>query len=336
MPLRHFVGKLGKTMSEKIFGCEKHTKKYLLAAFLLLCGAAFLLTGCGGHTKALAVTDGKLTDMKGRPVQLRGVSTHGIAWFPQYVNMEGVASLKEAGANVFRLAMYTDTENGYLADPEGNLALIRQGIEAAKEADMYVIIDWHILSDGDPLAHVEEAEGFFETISSEYGNDPLIIYEICNEPNNTSWDNIKAYADRVIPVIRENAPDAVVIVGTPNYSSGIEYPMLDPLDQENILYAYHFYAGEHLGYGSVIAALEQGLPVFVSEWGIGESMGRDAALSAAKDFAGWMNANDVSWCAWSLCNKEEPYSLISPSCSLTSGWSKDDLSDAGKVVFSML
>ena len=282
----------------------------------------------------LTVTNGKLTDAKGRAVVLRGVSTHGIAWFPQYVDREGFDSVKKAGGNVIRLAMYTDTDNGYLADPEGNLEILRRGIDAAIELDMYVIVDWHILSDGDPLAHADEAVGFFGKITEEYGKDPHIIYEICNEPNGTSWQNIRDYADKVIPVIRKKAPDSIIIVGTPRYSSGIEYPMLDPMEYDNIMYAYHYYAGDHAGYGSLIAAVENGVPVFVSEWGIGEMSGRDAALAAAKDFTGYMKANDISWCAWSLCNKAEPFSLISPDCSLTSGWSRDDLSDAGKLIFS--
>lgn len=39
-------------------------------------------------TGELMVTGTKLTDAAGTPVVLRGISTHGLQWFPQYVNSE--------------------------------------------------------------------------------------------------------------------------------------------------------------------------------------------------------------------------------------------------------
>ena len=70
--------------------------------------------------------------------------------------------------------------------------------------DMYVIIDWHILSDNNPMTYKEEAKDFFDTVSKKYKDSPNVIYEICNEPNgNTNWNNdIKPYADEIIKVIR--------------------------------------------------------------------------------------------------------------------------------------
>ena len=47
------------------------------------------------------------------PVQLRGVSTHGLSWYPEYVNPAMFAELKAWGANAVRLAMYTAEYNGY-------------------------------------------------------------------------------------------------------------------------------------------------------------------------------------------------------------------------------
>ena len=41
-----------------------------------------------GQHGALHVENGKLTDADGNIVQLYGMSTHGIAWFPQYINYD--------------------------------------------------------------------------------------------------------------------------------------------------------------------------------------------------------------------------------------------------------
>lgn len=54
---------------------------FLLAAMLLVSA-----WGCeGADSGRLSVTGGSLTDQRGEPVQLRGLSTHGIAWFPEYL-----------------------------------------------------------------------------------------------------------------------------------------------------------------------------------------------------------------------------------------------------------
>lgn len=69
---------------------------------------------------------------------------------------------------------------------------------------MYVIVDWHILSDGNPNSHKKEAKAFFREMSREFKGYNNVIYEICNEPNNgTSWKEIKSYARSVISTIRK-------------------------------------------------------------------------------------------------------------------------------------
>ena len=284
----------------------------------------------------LSVEKGKITDASGSEVVLRGVSTHGIAWFPQYVNANAFRSVKEAGGNAVRVAMYTDTDGGYLADPEGNTLLVRQAIEDAKAMDMYVIVDWHILSDGDPNDHLSEALTFFDAVASEYADCPNVIYEICNEPNGVGWDRIKTYAYAIVPVIRQYAPDALVIVGTPEYSDDLSAAMNDPLPMEGLLYAYHYYAGEKLSARELELAAEKDFPVIVSEWGIGCGRDGEPALEDGKRFIELMDRLGVSRCAWSLCNKDEVYSILKPECEKLGGFGEEDLSETGKIVWESL
>ena len=64
---------------------------------------------------ALAVKAGKLVDKRGKAIQLRGVSTHGLAWYPDYVNNDCFRQLRTTcGANVVRLAMYTEEYGGII------------------------------------------------------------------------------------------------------------------------------------------------------------------------------------------------------------------------------
>jgi endoglucanase len=94
-------------------------------------------------------------------VQLRGVSTHGLAWFPEFVNEAAFQTIRDDwGANAVRLAMYTCERGGYMTDGDRDAleALIDQGVELCGRLGMYAVIDWHILSDGDPGIHADAAD----------------------------------------------------------------------------------------------------------------------------------------------------------------------------------
>ena len=173
----------------------------------------------------LSVKNGQLVDKSGKGYQLRGMSTHGLTWFPEFVNESAFKTLRDDwNTNVVRLAMYVDEwGNGqcYMGNKSGSLELLEKGVDICIKLDMYVIIDWHVLNPGDPSKYTNEAKSFFETVSKRYAKYPNVIYEICNEPNGgASWSgNIKPYAEKIIPVIRKNAPNSVIIVGTPTWRS---------------------------------------------------------------------------------------------------------------------
>lgn len=302
-------------------------------------------TEAGGSVSGpLQVIGTSLCDSQGNPVQLRGVSTHGLAWFPDYVNEELFRELHEQwNANVVRLAMYTAEYGGYCSGGDkGQLKqLIRDGVEYASNQNMYVIIDWHILSDGDPNTYREEAKSFFGEMSAEFADRENILYEICNEPNGgTSWSRVKEYANEIIPIIRENDADAVILVGTPNWSQYVDQAAADPITGwDNIMYTLHFYAATHKDSlrQTMTAALDAGLPIFVSEYSICDASGNggiDEAQAAA-----WVETMDrygISYVAWSLSNKDETSALIKSSCKKSSGLSEEDLSSTGKWLYGVL
>lgn len=293
---------------------------------------------------ALSVKGTQLVDEKGQAVQLRGISTHGIAWFPDFVNQDAVTQLsKDWGANLFRIAMYTDENGGYCTDgdKEKLKALVTDGVEYAKQADMYVIVDWHILHDSNPLTHKAEALQFFKEMTEKLKGEKHVLYEICNEPNSgCSWEDIKTYANEVIPVIRENAPEAVILVGTPTWSQEIDKPQNDPITgYDNIMYTLHFYAATHKEdlRNKMVNAVDAGTPVFVSEYGLCDASGNGGNdLGQAQSWIDTMDQKGISYAVWSFCNKEETSALIASSCQKTSDFTREDLSESGKWIYDML
>ena len=164
-----------------------------------------------------------LRERTGKKFQLRGISSHGINWDvgAPYVNKASFKTLRDDwGVNAVRLAMYTSEYNGYCAggNKENLKKQVRNGVKYATDLGIYVIIDWHILKGGNLKKQLKEAKSFFDTMSVQYKNQKNVIYEICNEPNGCSWNTIRDYAEQIIKVIRQNDANAVIIVGTPNWS----------------------------------------------------------------------------------------------------------------------
>ena len=290
----------------------------------------------------LSVKGTDIVDMNGDKYQLKGVSTHGITWFPDYVNKEAFETLRDDwGANLIRLAMYTDTGDSYGycsgGDKDEILALVDKGVSGATELGMYVIVDWHILSDSDPNNHIDDAKEFFDKVSKKYAAQENVIYEICNEPNGgTQWSSVKSYAETIIPVIRANDKDALIIVGTPNWSQDVDIASQDPITgYDNIMYAVHFYAATHKDdlRNKVKTALDNELPVFVSEFSLCDASGNGGIdYDSSDEWFELINENNLSYSSWSLCNKNETSALIKSDSTATGSFSDGDLSDTGKYV----
>ena len=313
-----------------------------------------------------------LADAKGRKIQLRGMSTHGLQWFGEIINKNAFVALsKDWESNVIRLAMYVG-ESGYASDPSVK-DLVYEGIELAFKQDMYVIVDWHVHAPGNPNEEIYAgAYDFFDELSDYYKDNPkyhYILWEICNEPSPNSsggdgltndpagWQEIKKYAEPIVSMLRSKG-DNIIIVGTPNWSQRTDLAADDPIEAENIMYALHFYSGTHktspdsADRGNVMSngryALEKGVAIFVSEWGTSEANGTGGPfIDEADEWIDFMNSNNISWCNWSLTNKNEtsgsfiPYIMgISAATTLNPGdytsWVPEEMSVSGEYVRSRI
>ncbi|MDP4181251.1 MAG: carbohydrate-binding domain-containing protein, partial [Bacillota bacterium] len=283
-------------------------------------GALQVLSKDGGKTKTLC-------DKDGTPIQLRGMSTHGLQWFPQIINDNAFAALSnDWGSNVIRLAMYVG-EKGYAEDPVTMKQRVVDGINFAIKNDMYVIVDWHVLNPGDPTAQIYSgAADFFDQISTQFPNDPHILYEVANEPNSggsgvsndaAGWSKVKTYAESIISKLRSTGNKNIVIVGSPCWSQRPDLVAANPIDDNNTMYTVHFYTGTHLPGGYVMNntdyALNHGVPIFATEWGTSQADGNNGPfLDNADVWLDYLNGNNISWCNWSLTNKNETSGAFTP------------------------
>ena len=304
----------------------------LLASTVPALAAGTVETARPSRNGRLHVEGTQLVDASGQAVQLRGVSTHGLTWYPDYINEGLFRQVSEDwNCNFIRLAMYASIycEGGR----EESLAMLRKGIDYAVAADMYVLVDWHMLEKGNPNDQLPEAMEFFDGITKEYADCPNLIFEICNEPNGPiNWSHVLDYSNQVIPVIRKNIPEAVIVVGTPEYDQNLACAVMRPLDFDNIMYVLHFYAASHTDglRGELSSAVDAGLPVFISECGICEASGDgDIDFASAAKWFRYLDEHKISYAIWSLSDKDEssaffrpgfdPYGTIRDSDMTTSG-----------------
>ena len=267
-------------------------------------------------------------------IVLKGISSHGLQWFNYLITDENIKTLKSWNTNVFRLAMYTK-EGGYIDNKTIYDDLIKD-IDLVIENDMYVIVDWHILSDNNPNNYKNEAIEFFEKISSKYKNTPNIIYEICNEPNGgTSWSDIKSYADDVVKTIRKNSNN-IIIVGTPTWSQDVDSVINNKVDDKNTMYALHFYSGTHKDdlRNKAKKALDNNIPIFITEFGVSAADGNGGVyLDEADKWMEFIKNNNLSFVNWSLADKNESSALLKQDNKVVND---DSLSESGKYIKKIL
>ena len=290
----------------------------------------------------LKVENANLKNSKNENFTLKGISSHGLQWFSDVLTYDNLKNLKDTWKiNVFRIAMYTD-EGGYISKKEETKNNLKRIVNDLVNLDMYVIIDWHILKDNNPNIYKEDAKKFFAEISELYKDTPNVIYEICNEPNgdNVNWNDVKSYAEEIIPIIRKNSPKSIIIVGTPFWCQQLQPAADNPLNFENLLYSCHFYAGTHKQWlrDEVSKALEKNLPIIISEFGTTDASGNgNVDIEESKKWINFLNEKNISYINWSFAYKNESSALLLESYGNNKTQDFNNyLSESGKFIKSII
>ncbi len=267
--------------------------------------------------------NGELTSLAGMSMFWSGYEYEG----GKFYEKETVDHISEDwNASIVRAAMaveQADGGSGYIADPQGEQEKVIKVIDAAIDNGIYGIIDFHTHEAQD---YESEAITFFTAMAERYGDTDNVIYEVFNEPIGgydrvdrvDLWNNtIKPYAEAVIAAIRSVDPDNLIIVGTPYFDQGVDVASENPIDDDNVAYALHFYAGavyegnentDHTSGGRAKAttAINNGIALFVTEWGTVNSDGNGAvAIDQTEDWLTFMRENGISHANWAISDKAE-------------------------------
>ncbi|WP_160711220.1 chondroitinase-B domain-containing protein [Chitinophaga solisilvae] len=299
--------------------------------------------GINGQLKVIGL---KLCNQYNKPIQLRGMSTHGLQWYgwQQFLNDGNLDTLASWGADVIRISMYVQ-DGGYQDFPDKFTTMVNTLIDEASERGMYAVVDFHQLKPGDPNYNLARAKKFFTDIATRNKNKNNILYDICNEPNGVSWATIKSYADQIIPLIRAIDNDAPILIGTHAWSSmGIsdgrsaQDIVSNPLNYTNIMYNFHFYAKDHRDqYLNELSWAADRLPVFVTEFGTQEASGENANdFVMAQKYIDMMRQKKISWVNWNYSNDWRSGAVWKESVGANGPWTVANLKEAGVWIRSKI
>jgi len=209
------------------------------------------------------------------PERLKGFNLGG--WFSQvdcieekdpqgfpglYAHMESFlgtadfACIRSWGFNHVRLPVdYFNFFQGVdLREDARAFAMLDAAIAQATSAGLLVVLDLHKCPGHDFHAGTVKEQKFFSdadcrrdakrvwsVLAERYGHNPMVQLEILNEPTATDsavWDRVK---DEMFWHIRKAAPKSTIVVGSNKWNSASEFARLTPLEDDNVLYAFHFY-----------------------------------------------------------------------------------------------
>ncbi len=335
-------------------------KLFTLVSAAMLCMQTFALDysnpGSNDYTGEwgeLKLVGRQLSDKNGNPVQLRGWSTFGnwAEFTKAFDDKSDFQKMKDQGANFARIASYIN-EGGTHLDKQW----VKNCIDWTAELKMYCLVDWHILTPGNPNAGDYSGYNDFFSEMTAYVKQKgykHVLWEICNEPNEDRdgapaefhkvWDWVKRYAGNVLPTIAQNLPNAIVMVGTPQWDQDVTVAFQDPLEIKDsyknlqLMYSFHHYAGDQQRYLGICSAAAAFVPVFITEWGLSSHTGNTGVDKVAGqhmiDVANGLNLGGqiISWANWSWCDKWETSAAFE-------GGKYNDLafSESGKFIVNKL
>lgn len=268
------------------------------------------------------------------PMQVKGASFFWSQWSGQYWNTGTVDYMVDnMKVELLRCAWGVD-DNGNAC--EGDLNKLYTVVDQCIKRGIYVIIDWHAHTmDKNPGAAIS----FFNTVAAKYGKVDNVIFELFNEPRQDAgltWPIIKSAQEQVLPTIRKYS-DNLCIIGTPWFSQDVDVATTNPINDNNLAYAIHWYVANHCAgvWNKIPVAMNNKKPLFGSEWGFWakESWSQCADQNFDQNVVAalWMQKMDesmISWASWAIADKtSEQSSLFTGGFNLSNSgnWLKSNL-----------
>jgi len=233
-------------------------------AILYFLSAALLCPATFAQLSRVSVKGNQFVTADGKAIIFRGLDTSD----PEKLERNGkwsreyLAEAKSWGANIVRFPVHPAAWR--MRGKDSYLRLLDDGVAAARDLGLYVIIDWHSIgnlqegrflpgySELYPPALYDttkkETLDFWSTMARHYaGDNTVAFFELFNEPatgdklGSCTWTQWKEILEEVIAVIRANGGTAVPLVAGFNYGYDLTPVSSNPINAQGIGYVSHPY-----------------------------------------------------------------------------------------------
>lgn len=263
-----------------------------------------------------------LVDPDGQRVTLLGVNVTDPWWGDTYADLRGKGYWDT-------LDLATDDDAGWHTDvvrvPVEPRSIREVGVETmteeyidrvverTRERGRYVIIDYHAIERYDTQIIDERLRRFWNHVGPRYAEESHVLYELFNEPTEPrgngreTWQRWRETAQPWLDLLREQAPETPIIVGSPAWSSMVRFAPENPFEGGNLLYSAHLFPSTNKAFWEPqFGDPAFDVPVFVDEWGYidDEHTGIEPHMIGTTDgwgrpFRAWLDSHpNVHWTAW--------------------------------------
>lgn len=287
----------------------------------------------------LKISGSSITGQDGEPVILRGISLDLRGEEGTVLDEEVAKTFSEDwGASVLKLVIDP-------ADEEIDIQSICNDIDICVSGGVYVIVSLDTSSSGDPSVYMDQATDLFSRLSALYCDCPNIIYEICEGSGGTeaedadeeiTWkEHVKPYAEEIIEVIRENDPDNLIIVDTPDLNDIIK----ELIDDEGVIYGFSvdLGSGNDNLFEDITKVKDKDIPVFITKWSL--VAGKTVDVLTADALLDLLNEQEIGWCYWCCSIRNTGANVIrignddeDPFVIFDGHWPDDLITDTGLYV----
>ena len=288
------------------------------------------------ETSRISVKDNQFVDGLGNVIVFSGLNASD----PDKLEKDGMWTqvyfdkVKSWGANVIRFPVHPSAwrERGQ----EAYIELIDRGVEMAREADLYVVIDWHSIGNlkTEKYQHeryhttYKETFDFWKVMAHRYGDNPVVaFYELFNEPTtirgelgDVAWNEWKIMMEDLIDLIRDNGGKGIPLVAGFNWAYDLTEISDNPIDKNGIAYVSHPYPMKRekpwaAQWEKDWAFVAKQYPVILTEIGFCEEGERGAHIpviddgSYVKEILDFTQSRGISYVVWVFDKDWSPHMI---------------------------
>ena len=220
---------------------------------------------------------------------------------------------------------------------------LKAGVDEAVEQDVYAIIDWHPV-DGEKGADWQsyetqlKTEQFWDYMAPRFSEYSNVIFEVYNEPGNPTgateenWLTWRDKAQEWVDLIREDAPENLILIGSPQWSQLTQFAPKHPFEGDNLAYVMHTYPGHTFDWDQYFGKAADEVPVFMTEFGwqntdVTWDLGQGTTSNFGQPMKDFLSEHpNINWTSWTY----DHYAF--PSLAYADGTPRDGEGQMGKFM----